>query len=92
MVLSENVTVAQLQQQLKQLGQRHTGSKPQLIERLKLIQRKQAMGLPINDMEVRNAHLRAGDVSLPDYPCLTRTADLTRRRDALVYATNCQRI
>mmetsp|Transcript_43121 Transcript_43121/g.107280 ORF Transcript_43121/g.107280 Transcript_43121/m.107280 type:complete len:326 (-) Transcript_43121:222-1199(-) len=49
---SPNATVASLQQQLKQLGQRHTGSKPELLERLQLIQRKQAMGLPINDMEI----------------------------------------
>ena len=51
--VNANRTVAELQAQLKILGQRHTGSKPQLVERLQLIQRKQAMGLPINDMEVR---------------------------------------
>lgn len=50
-----NMTVAQMKAQLKQLGQRHTGSKPQLLERLKAIQRKQAMGLPIHDMEVKVA-------------------------------------
>lgn len=52
LTLSPNATVAQLQQQLKQLGQRSTGSKPELLERLRLLQRKHAMGLPINDMEI----------------------------------------
>ena len=53
--LSPNATVASMQQQLKHLGQKHTGSKPQLLERLRLISRKQAMGLPINDMEIKSA-------------------------------------
>ena len=53
--LSPNATVASMQQQLKQLGQKHTGSKPQLLERLQLISRKQAMGLPINDMEIKSS-------------------------------------
>lgn len=47
-----NLTVAELQSQLKQLGQRHTGTKAQLIERVQLMQRKQALGLPIHDMAV----------------------------------------
>jgi len=55
LTITPNVTVAHLQQQLKQLGQKHTGSKPQLIERLTLLQRKHAMGLPLNDMEVTAA-------------------------------------
>ena len=48
----KNMTVAALSGVLKQLGQKHTGSKPDLVERLSLIQRKVAMGLPYNDMEV----------------------------------------
>ena len=59
LTIAPNVTVATLQQQLKQLGQKHTGSKPELIERLTLLQRKQAMGLPLNDMEVWPSQPRA---------------------------------
>jgi hypothetical protein len=48
-----NLTVSELQAQLKQLGQRATGTKAQLIERVQLMQRKRALGLPIHDMQVQ---------------------------------------
>ena len=48
-----NLTVAELQGQLKLLGQRHTGTKAQLIERVQMMQRKAALGLPIHDMQVQ---------------------------------------
>ena len=48
-----NMTVSELQAQLKQLGQRHTGTKKDLIERVQLMQRKKALGLPIHDMQVK---------------------------------------
>ena len=50
---AQNMTVSELQAQLKQLGQRHSGTKAQLIERVQLMQRKRALGLPINDMQVK---------------------------------------
>ena len=50
---ADNLTVAELQHQLKTLGQRHTGTKAQLIERVQLMQRKKALGLPIVDMQVK---------------------------------------
>ena len=37
---ASNLTVAELQAQLKQLGQRHTGTKSELVERIQLMQRK----------------------------------------------------
>ena len=37
----------------RQLGQRHTGKKAELIERVQLMQRKRALGLPIHDMQVQ---------------------------------------
>ena len=49
-----NMTVGELAETLKQLGLRHTGAKPALVERLQSIQRKHALGLPINDMEVQS--------------------------------------
>ena len=50
-----NLTVAELQSQLKQMGQRHTGTKAELIERVQLMQRKKALGLPVHDMQVKRA-------------------------------------
>ena len=50
---ASNLTVAELQAQLKQLGQRHTGTKNELMERIQLMQRKRALGLPIHDMQVK---------------------------------------
>ena len=53
-----NMTVAE-RLQLKQLGQRHTGTKKDLIERVQLMQRKKALGLPIHDMrEKRTEDMR----------------------------------
>jgi transcriptional antiterminator NusG len=48
-----NMTVAELKNTLRQLGLRHTGSRPALLERLQNVQRKHALGLPINEMEVQ---------------------------------------
>jgi len=48
-----NLTVAELQAQLKQLGQRATGTRKELIERVQLMQRKRAFGLPIHEMQVK---------------------------------------
>jgi len=50
---AENLTMPELQAQLRQLGQRHTGKKAELIERVQLMQRKRALGLPIHDMQVQ---------------------------------------
>jgi transcription antitermination factor NusG len=50
---AENMTVTELQTQLKQLGQRHTGTRSVLVERIQLMQRKRALGLPIHDMQIQ---------------------------------------
>ena len=55
---AENMTVAELQTQLKQLGQRYTGKKSDLIERVQLMQRKRALGLPIHEQQIQ----REGDM------------------------------
>ena len=45
--------VADLAAMCKRLGQRHTGGKPAIVERLKLVKLKQAMGISYNECEVR---------------------------------------
>lgn len=48
-----NMTVGELQEQLRVLGQKAGGKKSELIERVQLMQRKRALGLPIHDMQVQ---------------------------------------
>jgi hypothetical protein len=48
-----NMTVDELKSQLRVLGQRHTGTKAELIKRVQLAQRKQILGIPTNDLEVQ---------------------------------------
>ena len=50
---ADNLTVAELKTQLKQAGQRLTGTKAQLVERVQLMQRKRALGLPIHEIAVK---------------------------------------
>lgn len=48
-----NMTSDELQSELRHLGQKHTGTKAELIKRVQTMQRKQALGLPIHDMQVQ---------------------------------------
>jgi hypothetical protein len=50
---ADNMTVAELQAQLKQLGQRHTGTKKELMDRVQSMQRKRALGIPLHDVQVQ---------------------------------------
>lgn len=48
-----NMTVAELQTELRRVGQKHTGTKKELVERVQMLQRKHALGLPLHDLQVQ---------------------------------------
>ena len=47
-----NLTTTELQQALKKCGQKSTGTKKDLVTRVQLLQRKQLLGIPLNEVEV----------------------------------------
>jgi len=51
---AENMTVAELQTQLKLVGQKSSGTKKELIARVQMLQLRQAYNLPVTDLQVRN--------------------------------------
>jgi len=51
---ADNMTVAELQKQLKRVGSKSSGTKKELIERVQMMQRRDALGLPVHDLQVQN--------------------------------------
>ena len=49
-----NMTVEQLRTQLKMVGQKSSGTKKELVERVQMLQRRHALNLPVHDLQVQN--------------------------------------
>ena len=52
--LDGNYTVAQIKDMLKKYGQKTSGRKQDLLDRLEKVRRKEAAGIPVNDQEVHS--------------------------------------